>query len=340
MAAPRRTPASTQKPTEARLIGLASFILERGGSASREDIYEAFPDDYRGSALAREKKFSRDKDALHRLGFAVETEQLARDRSVYSIDPQACVLPPIELSPEEAALLWTAGTAALRLSLHPLRDELESALRKLVVGACGLPPRASAPEDLSAVVSPAVGETLERLIDAWERRRRVRLRYWRVASGEEVERDVDVYGWASRRGEWIFVGYCHLREAERVFYVSRVREVTTPRGAKDADYEVPARFDIRRWSRQQIWDYEVHGPKPAAIAFRGALARIAQQLLPGARVETDETGARIARIEVRNVRGLVHQALAWGPDAELLEPAEGRAMAREILDAMLAGGRP
>jgi hypothetical protein len=30
----------------------------------------------------------------------------------------------------------------------------------------------------------------------------------------------------------------------------------------------------------------------------------------------------------------VRQALAWGPEAELVEPAEGRAMAREILAAL------
>jgi hypothetical protein len=79
MPTPPGKPAGAQRTAEARLLGLASFILERGGSASRADIYEAFPDDYRGTALAREKKFSRDKDALHRLGFALEVEQLGRE---------------------------------------------------------------------------------------------------------------------------------------------------------------------------------------------------------------------------------------------------------------------
>jgi proteasome accessory factor B len=44
----------------------------------------------------------------------------------------------------------------------------------------------------------------------------------------------------------------------------------------------------------------------------------------------------VARLEVRNLRGLVRQALAWGPEAELLEPAEGRAMAREMLATLAA----
>lgn len=54
MAAPRRKPAS-KKTTEARLIGLASFILERGGAASREAIYEDFPDEYTRNKLAKER---------------------------------------------------------------------------------------------------------------------------------------------------------------------------------------------------------------------------------------------------------------------------------------------
>jgi proteasome accessory factor B len=32
----------------------------------------------------------------------------------------------------------------------------------------------------------------------------------------------------------------------------------------------------------------------------------------------------------------VRQALAWGPEAELLEPSEGRKMARSILSSLSA----
>lgn len=346
MGQPTAAAKTKQKTAEARLLGLASFIIEEGGSVTRKQIYERFPDDYRGSALAREKKFSRDKDALHHLGFSVELEQVTKEDFAYSIDPQACILPAIDFTPEEATLLWAAGTAALRLSLHPLREELESALRKLMLGARGMPPRAALVEDLAAPPEPAdqkrtaSGKHLATIVDAWERRRQLRLRYWRASEGKDIERDVDVFGWARRRGEWIFVGYCHLRKAVRVFYVSRVRGVSTPKGAKDDGYAIPPDFDIRRWSRQQIWEYLVHPPVAAKIAFRGVLARLAKQLLPGAKVETDATGVRVARLDVTNLRGLVRQALAWGPDAEVLEPESGRAMARAILDTMAQGGRP
>jgi predicted DNA-binding transcriptional regulator YafY len=131
------------------------------------------------------------------------------------------------------------------------------------------------------------------------------------------------------------VGWCHLRKGVRIFYLSRVRALkVNTGGGKGGDYAIPRDFDVRRWSRQEIWDYDVHAPTEATVRFRGSLARIARQLLPSAKVSTAQDGARMARLEVRNLRGLVRQALAWGPEAELVSPEEGRAMAREILTGL------
>jgi proteasome accessory factor B len=329
----------TKQPAtaEARLLKLAAWLLAQDEPVTRSRIVEAFPDEYRGNPEAVERKLTRDKDALRRLGYAIETVELgSRESTGYLIDARSCSLPRIDFTADEAAMVWTAGVGALRFSTHPFGDELESAPRKLLVGAKGLPPRAAAPEELKGERAGAPEQKmLEKLVDAWERRKRVTIAYWRVATDEVVERKVDLYGWASRRGEWILVGHDHLRGAVRIFYLSRVRslKVNTVR-SQDPDYAVPDDFDIRRWSRQQVWDYDVHAPQPAVVRFRGSLARIAKQLLPSARVTTDEAGFRVARLEVRNLRSLVRQALAWGPEAELVEPAEGRRMAREILAAL------
>ncbi len=320
-----------------RRLLLATWLLSRSEPATREAIYQAFPAHYRGGADARERMFSRDKAELRRLGFAIETVELGsrEDATGYLLDARSSRLPSLEFSPDEGALLWAAAAGALRLSDHPLRNDLESALRKLAVGAKGLPPRATSPGELrpgGGEGGRGAGAMLDRLADAWERRKRIAIDYWRAATDEVVHREVDVYGLAGRRGEWIFVGHCHLRGALRLFYLSRVRalKVNAVR-RQDPDYAIPADFEIRRWSRQQPWDYEVHPPRPAAVRLRGSLARLARQLLPGARITALEDGARLARLEVRDLSGLVRQALAWGPEAELLEPPEGRALAREIL---------
>jgi proteasome accessory factor B len=336
-------PSPRQKPKDdtgsVRCLRLAQWLLTQDEPASRERIYAAFPDEYRGSAAATEKKFSRDKVLLRKLGFALETVELGGrgEATGYVLDARSSALPLIEFTPEEAASVWAAGAGLLRLSNHPLRNELESALRKLAVGGKGLPPRAANTEELSAV-GEAVDQqkALGKLDEAWERRKSIDIDYWRAGTGEVVPRRVDVYGWALRRGEWIFVGRCHLRDAVRIFYLSRCRSLRMNGvRAQDPDYAIPDGFDIKQWSRQHIWDYQVHAPRTAAVRFRGSLARLARQLLPGARVSSDPDGARVARLEVRNLRGLVRQVLAWGLEAELIEPTEGRAMAREMLETVV-----
>lgn len=318
-----------------RCLRLATWLLSQQEPVNRARIYAAFPEYYKGGPEAKERMFSRDKAALRKLGYALETVELGRreEATGYLLDARSSRLPSLEFTPDESALLWAAGAGALRLSDHPLRDELESALRKLVVGAKGLPPRAARAEELApSATGGADGKHLRTLVEAWESRKRLKVDYWRAASDEVVTREIDVYGWASRRGEWIFVGHCHLRKGVRVFYLSRVKALK-PNGIRkqDPDYEIPDDFDVKRWSRQQVWDYQVHPPQGAAVRFRGSLARLARQLLPAARVTTEADGSRLARLEVRNLRGLVRQVLAWGLEAELVEPAAGRAMAREIL---------
>jgi proteasome accessory factor B len=327
----------TRGAAEARLLKLAAWLLARGGPVTREEIHQAFPRDYAGKPAAREKKWNRDKRDLNRLGIPVVFVEEAGEAGAYLVEPNAATLPRLEFAPDEAAVVWTAGWAALRAGDHPLRDDLEVALRKLAVGATGLPPRAAALETDGVVLERAqLREWLDTLAEAVERRRRVRLSY-RKPDGTATERQVDVYGYAWRRGNWIFVGWCHLRKAVRLFLLERVRSLSlAPAGGKGPDYQVPADFDVRAWSRQEPWEYLVHEPREVAIRFRGSLSRIAPQLLPGARFSAGAGGGRIARLAVRNLRGLVRQVLAWGPEAELLEPAEGRAMAREILAGLSA----
>ena len=326
-----------RRSAEARLLKLAAWLHARREPATREEIYAAFRDDYTGKPDACEKKWTRDKQDLRRLGILVGFLAEEGDHGAYLLDPAACALPKLEFTPEEAAVLWTAGQAALRTHDHPLRDDLEMALRKLVVGAKGLPPRAASLEIAGTELErEKVRAWLEKLTEAVERRKRVRIVYRRT-DGSVSTRHVYVYGYAWRRGQWIFVGHCHLRNAVRLFLLDRVQElVLDPVDKKRADYEIPKAFDIHDWSRQETWDYLVHAPRDAAVRFRGSLARIASQLIPGAKVSNEPGGSRMARFTVRNLRGLVRQALAWGPEAELVEPADGQAVAREMLATLRA----
>jgi proteasome accessory factor B len=331
---------------ERRLLRLAAWMMDRSEPFSREDLLEAFARDYTGRDEARHKKFERDKDAIERMGVALRT--MEDDRTRYLVDRTALHLARLAFEDAEAAVVWMAGRAALRAGDHPLRDELESALRKLTVGAKGLPPAVPTPEPIAPPpATQALSERLATLADAVQRRRRLHLVYRGGAAGTETVRDVDVFGYGLRRGEWFFVGHCHLRDERRLFYVRRVvtlearparadHQCAVPKDHKGGDYRVPADFELDQWRLQQPWDYRAHEPREAAVRLSGALARMARDLLPGCRVALQDDGSRLATLTVRNLDGLVRQVLAWGEGAELVAPPEGRARARAVLDRLSA----
>jgi proteasome accessory factor B len=320
---------------ERRLLKLAAWFLAHG-PGPRAPVEAAFAKDYAGDEPSREKKWTRDKRALARLGVPLRFSEDEGGR--YRIEPGSFYLPRLSFTPAEAAVLSTAARAALRDGDHPLRDDLEAALRKLLVGGGFRPPRAADLEGGGEPAAPAQARRwLEAIADAVEEKKVLRIRYWVPARNEVTERDLSPYGFAWRRGEWIVVGWCHLRKGARVFYLRRVRSLRLA-PAKSAYVRAPSDFDVRRWSRQEPWDYLAHEPVEAVVRFRGSLAKLAPRLLPGAKVTTAPDNARVARLAVRNVDGLVRQCLAWGPEAELLEPAGARARARELLAAVLADG--
>jgi predicted DNA-binding transcriptional regulator YafY len=329
-------PTVDPRAPERRLLKLAAWFLAHG-PATREEVYADFPRDYRGTAGAKEKMWTRDKDRLQRLGVPL---CYAEDERTYLLEPNGFYLPKLSFGPAEAAVLTTAARAVLRDPDHPLREDLEAAVRKLLVGSAGLPPQAAVLEAAhEPAAPPQVRKWLGTIADAVEDRRRLHLSYWVPARDEVTERDVDPYGYAWRRGEWLLVGHCHLRKGMRVFYLRRVRALkAAPTKAKPPHFTLPASFDVRLWSRQDPWDYLAHEPREAVVRFRGSLAKIAPKLLPGAKFSTAADNSRVAQLVVRNLDGLVRQCLAWGPEAELVEPVDGRERARDILASLVAGG--
>src|SRR5512138_2868124 len=100
-----RKARTAKKPHETRLLRLAAWIIDQSEPVTRGQIFEAFPDEYGGNPDAAERKFTRDKDALKRLGFNLETAELGgRDEQIgYAIDARTSMLPPVELAPDERA---------------------------------------------------------------------------------------------------------------------------------------------------------------------------------------------------------------------------------------------
>jgi proteasome accessory factor B len=327
--------STTEDAAERRLLKLAGWFLAHG-PATRDEVFDAFPRAYGGTPEGREKMWTRDKKDLQRLGVPLRYSE--DEGGTYHLEPNSFYLPRLSFTAAEAAVVSMAAQAALRDSDHPLRDDVAAALRKLAVGGAPLPPRAAVLESNGEPAVPAqVRKWLATIADAVEERKLLHLSYWVPARDEVTERDLSPYGYAWRRGEWILVGRCHLRNAVRVFYLRRIRALKLARKARTPQFDVPEGFDIQDWSRQEPWDFFAHPPREAAVRFTGSLAKIAPKLVPRAKLERAADGARLARLVVRDVEGLVRQCLAWGSEAELLQPPDARERVREILSTLSAG---
>ncbi|HCF58696.1 MAG TPA: WYL domain-containing protein [Myxococcales bacterium] len=327
-------PEPAKRPPEERLLRLAAWLLLQRTPVTFADIRVQFPADYGGSFEACDKRWTRDKQSLQEAGVPIQFVAGDSERPEgYLVDPHGYYLSSLKLSPEELAVLWTAGQAAVRMGGYPWRGELVSALRKLQVVA-GAPdsPRRPLPQVNHGAAAREQSRWMEQIGVAVRQRKRVSLRYYVPARDEQTEREVDVYGLAWRRGVWLFAGHCHLRQGIRVFYLTRLRALkVNAKEPSKPDYEIPADFNVRAYSAQQPWDYWIHAEQEACVRLRGGLAGLASSLLPGARIEEQSPDSVLARLTVRDLDALVRYALSLGPEAEIVAPEQGRERARQML---------
>src|SRR6266568_2864088 len=120
-----------------RLLDLAALLLKAAEPVSWREIQEQFRDDYAGRGEAAIRKFERDKADLLELGIPVRW--VAGDEDLpagYLIEKDEFYLPDLKLPPEDLALLYVAGSAALANGTFPYARDLAHALNKLSFAAC------------------------------------------------------------------------------------------------------------------------------------------------------------------------------------------------------------
>src|SRR5512133_3075726 len=183
-----------------RLLDLAAFLLRAAEPVSWREIQEQFPEDYGSSSgEAAIRKFERDKAELLELGIPVRYAAGDGDLPAgYLIDRDEFYLPDLKLPPEDLALLYLAGSAALARGTFPYASDLAHALNKLsfAARAPGAEAAASVGRRLSAQDDDGgddagVGARLEELSRAVAHRKRTHLGYEGAERRARTERDVD-----------------------------------------------------------------------------------------------------------------------------------------------------
>jgi proteasome accessory factor B len=240
---------------------------------------------YPESFEAFKRMFERDKEELRELGIPLETglNSSGDDEAGYRIPRQAYVLPEIRLEPDEAAVLSLAARVWRQAELAGAAAGALLKLRAAGVDAeetaeTGIEPRLLAGE-------AAFGPLWEAVRD----RRSVTFAYRAVGRSEPQQRHLQPWGVVNRHGRWYVAGHDTVRDAVRVFRLSRIEgdvRFSGPAGS----VVVPDGTDVRETVRE--WDTQPPARRTAILRVRqGAGLGIRRH----ATVITGSTGAGSTR---------------------------------------------
>jgi len=301
------------KKTE-RLLNLVICLLATRRFVTVQQIREDVPGYDADNEEAFRRMFERDKEELRELGVPLETGSNSHwdDEVGYRIARRDYELPEIVLEPDEAAAL---GLAARLWQSAPLAGATGSALLKL--RAAGIEP----PEGATGI-EPRIGASepaFEGVLAAATQGRRLRFGYQTAGRQAPEQRHVEPWGVVSWRGRWYLVAHDLVREATRVFRLSRIVGDVKAEGPEGA-VSVPEGVDLREMVVREADEMQPH--HTARVRVR---AGSCWELRRGATsVTQDEPGWDLVELGFSDTGRFADRVAGYGADAVILEPAEAR----------------
>jgi proteasome accessory factor C len=217
-----------------RLLALVPYVMHRQ-SVSLADASKAFG--------VTEKQLIDDLNLL----WCVELRapdpycpiDLSYEGGEITVSEAESITQPLRLQVDEASALLVALRMLAEIPDLEDRDALSRVIAKLETAAGTA--AAAASNRLAVQVDAHGGDTVARVREAVEQRRRVHLTYYVPGRDENTERDVDPMRLLFVDGQAYLEGWCRRAEAVRLFRVDRIVAITL----LDLPAQVPAEAEPR-----------------------------------------------------------------------------------------------
>ena len=326
-----------------RLVNLVIALLSTRGYITAEKIRSSvagYSDSPSTEAFSR--MFERDKNELRDLGIPLEVGRVSAwdPTEGYRINRDAYSLPPVELSPDEAA----AVAVATQLWESPeLITATQGALLKLRAAGVDVDPEAPV-----AIASPAgvpglrgSEHVLGILLSAIDSRQAVQFPHRPSRAEPYSTRTVEPWGVLTQNGRWYLVGHDRDRDDIRVFRLSRIGAEVTLVGPAGA-VTVPDGVDLRRIVAQKVTDVSAvpTGGQARVWVADGratALRRTGRTVAPRQLAGRD---GEVIELDIGSTDQLARDVAGYGADAVVLEPQTLREDVLARLRAHLVGAPP
>ncbi len=290
----------------------------------------------------------RDLRVLQDAGFPLFDEKSAGGRRTrWQILPEFRASLPLKLTLAELAALLMSRELLAPLGVSLLGPAVQSAFDKIagvlsrdalkiideMRGTLGV-------RALGAKLQLPVADYIPKLHEALLNRRTVRVQYHSYSRGQDTERTIDPYHLTYFNGGLYLVGYCHLREAVRIFAAERLRKVDLTRER----FTIPADFDAEKYL-EGAWGVLRGDLVTVRVRFAKAAARYIKERLwhPSQTFRDLDDGRVELTLRVADTQEVRRWILGYGSEAEVLEPASLREALRteaQKLADSLAPRRP
>jgi proteasome accessory factor B len=316
-----------------RLLAIVVLLLSSRRYLTAEQI-RASVSGYPEAGESFKRMFDRDMDELRELGIPLETGKSSafEDEVGYRIRRQDYELPEIRLAPDEAAVL---GIAARVWQSAELAGAAAGALLKLTA-ASREPDGEEDGARLNRSIEPRLSTQEKAFGPLWEAvrdRRPVTFSHRAGGQADVKKRELEPWGVVNRRGSWYVAGYDRVRDAPRVFRMSRIIGPVKMAGPPGS-VKVPDGVDVRDMVKD--WDRTPPRDRTAVLRLR---REAGVELRRWASEVTPETGAadwdRVT-LSFADAGWYPDYLASFGPDLVVLDPPDLRESVIRRLKGALA----
>jgi predicted DNA-binding transcriptional regulator YafY len=318
--APARPEAAIRPERFARLVTLASILIEAGRAGERlrvEQVCERLQID--------EGELREDVNVLNVVNFGGGSYVLyaeVGDDGWIEVDPEPYsdnFARPARLLPVEAKAL----IAAIDLIGDHLPEGALTSARQKIVAALGTDPM-----EQGLQVASAAGDDSEiaRVVsEAISGRRLLRIEYYKANEDEFSERTVEPYALINGREGWYVATFDPARDDVRHFRLDRIKHAQVTGKTYEPRPEVDPAADVEGWPRTG----EVEASRTARVWISPARARWLREERPVAEELAD--GSIVVELRFKGTDWLVRRVLEEAGDATVLDPPDAREAVRRAV---------